>query len=431
MLNNREIASVILLGGTVLWMLTQQSIRESLKGVFKAFFQLHIAIPLLAMLAWIGLECWLGSRFALWNMSLVKGSTLWALGSAFVLLYNSIQASPDPHFFLRLLRGTVGISVFVGFFMNLYVMSLPAELALQFVLTVLTLTARVGGYSPEHKKVKVLCEGLLVLIVIALFVYTVQQVYLCWNQLNVCALLLDFVLPIWLTVGLLPFLFFLSVYVVYEMTFRLINSRTLDHRGRWRARMALISTLHFRTGVVHKFRGHWVKDLSDAPTFSTACKVVAKFCDKLRFEKQASADEQERILRYTGSQETDAEGRRMDRREFAETIKALRWLETCQMGWYRNRGGRYRGELLKLIGKDFTRQGLPKDSGISLHASSDGQSWYAWRRTVTGWCFAIGANGPPPNQWVYDGPEPPQGFPGQDSEWGDVPFNYQVNRNWC
>ena len=67
-----------------------------------------------------------------------------------------------------------------------------------------------------------------------------------------------------------------------------------------------------------------------------------------------------------------------------------------------------------MIGDDFTRQGLPKESGIALRVSKDGQAWYAWRRTVTGWCFAIEAIGQTPNQWEYDGPEPPQGFPGKD-----------------
>ena len=100
------------------------------------------------------------------------------------------------------------------------------------------------------------------------------------------------------------------------------------------------------------------------------------------------------------------------------------------MGWHRNRGGRYRDDLLKMIGDDFTRQGLPKESGIALRVSSDGQAWYAWRRTVTGWCFAIGAAGPPPEQWEYDGPEPPHGFPGRDRTWGERPFSDQVNRNW-
>ena len=49
---------------------------------------------------------------------------------------------------------------------------------------------------------------------------------------------------------------------------------------------------------------------------------------------------------------------------------------------------------------------------------------------MTGWCFAIGAAGPPPNQWEYDGPEPPKGYPGEDVSWGDGPFSDQVNRNW-
>ena len=28
----------------------------------------------------------------------------------------------------------------------------------------------------------------------------------------------------------------------------------------------------------------------------------------------------------------------------------------------------------------------------------------------TGWCFAIGAAGPPPDRWEYDSPEPPGRF---------------------
>ena len=93
-------------------------------------------------------------------------------------------------------------------------------------------------------------------------------------------------------------------------------------------------------------------------------------------------DEQERLRRYCGSHELDDEGRRLDRREFPETIRALHWLATCQMGWHRNRD-RYRRDLLRVLGDDFTRHGLPTESGITLRVAPDGQSWYAWRRTVT------------------------------------------------
>jgi hypothetical protein len=86
-----------------------------------------------------------------------------------------------------------------------------------------------------------------------------------------------------------------------------------------------------------------------------------------------------------------------------------------QMGWYQDRGGRYRPELLNMLDPD----GLPDDHGIHLNVSKDGQAWWARRRTVTDWCFAIGANQAPPDQWLYDGADSPNGFPGEDLAWGD------------
>jgi hypothetical protein len=60
-----------------------------------------------------------------------------------------------------------------------------------------------------------------------------------------------------------------------------------------------------------------------------------------------------------------------------------------------------------------------------MKVAKNGKAWYAWRRTVTGWCFAIGAAGPPPDRWEYDGPEPPGRFPSKGRGWGD-----NANRNW-
>jgi hypothetical protein len=38
--------------------------------------------------------------------------------------------------------------------------------------------------------------------------------------------------------------------------------------------------------------------------------------------------------------------------------------------------------------------------------------WWAWRRSESGWVFAIGATGHQPLGWrYYDGPERPQGGP--------------------
>lgn len=109
-----------------------------------------------------------------------------------------------------------------------------------------------------------------------------------------------------------------------------------------------------------------------------------------------------------------------------ETKAALRWLHTCQMGQHNNHG-RYSHNLLDKIG-DFERHGLPGEHSITMRVSKSGQSWYAWRRLPIGHVLGIGADGPTPNEWLYDAEAPPRGFPGHDRAWGARPF--ETPPNW-
>ena len=240
----------------------------------------------------------------------------------------------------------------------------------------------------------------------------------------------DFALPVWLTLGLLPFVYFMSLVAAYDSVFRRVNSSTADGRARWRARAALLTSFHICVRALNQFHTYWIGRLAVVSTFAEARKVIGEFKQQLQERARTVADEQERLRMYAGSDSTDEKGRRLDRREFKETIDALSTIHTCQVGWFRNRGGRYRDDLLQILDDSLTRHGLPRESGITLRVSEDGQSWYAWRRTVTGWCFAIGAAAAPPDQWKYDGAEPPKGYPGNDLSWGADPFSDEVSPNW-
>ena len=123
MLNNRELAALIWVGAAAVCALSTKSVREGFVGVVKAFLQL--LIPLAAMLGWVSLELWVGVRLAIWNSALAKGTILWTLGSAGALLFNCTQlhSDSDPHFFRRTVLATVGVTVFVEFFVNLYAIS--------------------------------------------------------------------------------------------------------------------------------------------------------------------------------------------------------------------------------------------------------------------------------------------------------------------
>ena len=69
--------------------------RQGAVEVLRAFLKPQILISLAAILAWVGLELWVGIRLAVWSTALVKGTILWTLGSAMVLLFTNTRIDSD------------------------------------------------------------------------------------------------------------------------------------------------------------------------------------------------------------------------------------------------------------------------------------------------------------------------------------------------
>jgi hypothetical protein len=412
-------------------MLLRKDLRSSIGNLLTTFLKSKILVLLVAaMFGYVALEVWIGFRLTLWNPDLSTETAIWLVVTGLALFFNVKDASKQRNFYRNRVAAALGIAVYLEFLTNLFVLSLVAELILQPFLVFLGLMSVVAGMNDRNKSVKRLTDRVLIFIGLALLVFTLQQLVVNWDELDKLQTMRELVLPMWLTVGLLPFIYFLSLYSNYEMAFKGIDFRTKDRRARFRAKLAFMTKFHLRAREAHTFNWLWARRLGSADSFRAARQVIDDFRQSKRDEERAATEEHERIRRYTGSDETDEEGRRLDRREFEETTDALRYLAGCHMGWYRNRGNRYRTDMLEIMSNDFSRQGLPQEHGITMRVRRDGKAWYAWRQTVTGWCFAVGAAGPPPNQWEYDGPGPPSGFPGEDRAWGDGPFDFETSRNW-
>jgi hypothetical protein len=382
------------------------------------------------MVGYVVGEIWLGSKIGLWRIDLTKDTIVWFVVSALAFFIGYDQASKQPHFLRRRLLAAVSIAVFIEFFANLFVLNLIAEVTLQPFLLLLGLLIAVAESDERLRALRTPLNALLAVVGLSLLAYSVRQLFISWNAVDKPVVALQFALPIWLTIGILPFIYLLSLYSNYQSAFHAIDVHSDNRRARLRAKLALVTRLHFRSRDSHAFGGWpWLEQIVSAPTFLSARRVVADFRESRREKEHAAAEEQERLRRYAGSDDTDAEGRRLDRREFKETMKALYWLADCMEGWYHNeeRGGkRYRADLLEVFGPDFFKPfGLPPDPGITMKVAKNGKGWYAWRRTVTGWCFAVGAAGPPPDRWEYDGPEPPGRFASKGRGWGE-----KANRNW-
>lgn len=356
----------------------------------------------------------LGQKVGLWESALIPPTVAWVLTQGAVLLYRIGTRKPGESFFRPALRQMLNLSWMLDVFIGLYVFDLGVELVLLVVLALLGALSAVGASKESYRPAKRLVDTMLGIIGIALLLYVVAKLVGNLGDTDWPFVARAVFLPFGLTLGVMPCLYLVSMWAGYHDAFRWVRFETKERAARRRASLGLILAFGPRTAHLGAFRHYWVKQIAEAKDVPAAREVGRKFLRDQDHRAEERHEAAERLVRNAGV-DGDDDGRRLDQREFAETKKALQWLATMQMGWYQNRGDRYRPELLDMLDPD----GLPEDHGIHLSVSNDGQAWWAWRRTVTGWCFAIGASDAPPDQWLYDGADPPNGVPGEDPAWGD------------
>jgi len=418
--NNREIAALFWLLVVVMLAARSPAIRASAKQILAEARRPAIAIPFLLATGYIVGVVAGATQLGLWTDDLVSATVVWGLGPGIGMIFTALELSKGKRSARQIAREAVGLTIAIEFFINLYAFSLPIELVLVPLLTLIVLMSTVAARRSEHAHLKQLLDGLLAIAGGGLFVFVAVSLTKDLGTVQSDDLLRGLALPVWLTIATIPFVFVFGAFFAYERALTIIDYLSNGRYRRWQTVRALALGLRFDFAAISALRGNSARTLGEATSSREAAQAIRDFKASRAAARQVEIDAQERLRRNAGVLGTDEDGRLLDQREFEATRHSLQTLASAQLGWYRNRGGRYRTEPLDMLASSFERAGLPADHGIQLHISDDGQAWWAWRRTITGWCFAIGAAGPPdesPEQWRFDGPEPPEGFPGQDESW--------------
>lgn len=419
MLDNRDLALLIWLVIALATAVLMRTGRNTLRDISKVALETQVSVIFLLMIAYGATIVWQLASLGLWTKRLIPETVLWLAGPGVVLIFRAVTSRGESETFFRyMFLATLRVTILIEFLVNLYPVHLILELVFVPVFVVLGGILALAESREEHVVPEGRLQVFMALVGLAMLSDTAANIIRDPGGFATLDTLREFLLPILLTAAFIPFIYFLAVYASYEMAFNYIDFRAPEGAKGFQAKLALVLRLHGRTRVIDDFTMYWGKEMAEAGSFRAAWRAASQFLASREARREAKVKEEARLVRYAGVEGADDDGQRLDQREFKETREALQALATAQMGWYRNRGGSYRLELLDILQSRFERCGLPADHGISLHVTDDSQSWWAWRRTVTGWCFAVGAAGPPPDEWLFDGPEPPSGPPGQDPAWG-------------
>jgi hypothetical protein len=377
MLNDRQIAALLWVGIILVAVLAWPTGRRSLAGVARAFLSFRVW-PIFALLAlWsLGLV-FIGERIGIWTDELAADTWFWFFTAAVILLFNFSNASKKPDFFKRTAKEALGLTLVLGFLSDLYVLSVPVEFVGQGVVAILAGVSVVAASQRDTEPARKLVDGCLSVIGLAILALAIVKLVTTWSNDEAPDLVRQLLMPAWMTLGVLPYVYAVALYATYEQTFTWIDFRdTHSFRARLRAKVAVAVRLHGQATLVDKFNLYWARRVADASSLRAALAVVDEFKEDLDRRAQLKQDAADRLVRYAGVDGVDEEGRRLDRREFEETTRALQWIATCQMGWGRRETG-YRSDILDVDG-DLTSHGLQGDGGIEVRVSPDGGSWYAW-----------------------------------------------------
>lgn len=289
-LDNREMAALLWLAILLMFCLAQPKVRAHVPDLLRTAMHPKVLLPVLLMLGYLALEVWLGYRLSLWRSDLLKPTILWVAFSAFSMFFAFDEASKKPHFIRHSLTKAIGIAAFLEFFINIAPMNLAAEFLLQPFMAGLMMLSAAAVWKEEQRAVKKRMDTVVALTGFAILAYATREVYFGWGRLDKEALLLQLALPVWLSIGLLPYICAVSLTANYGMAFVRMKSMAGSRKVSWRIKLALIARLHFRTRAVSEFAYPWTEQMATAPTFSTGWRIVSDFL-KARGSGKAAADE--------------------------------------------------------------------------------------------------------------------------------------------
>lgn len=276
--NNREWAIFIWLAIAIVALLFQRDLRSSAGQLVRLVVEPKMLVLTGFMLSWVGLEVWAAGRWSLWTRALATDTVIWFFTTGLLLFGNYQDAAAGRSFFSRKAIQTVSATALIQGYVTLVILNLPLEFFLQPVFFLLGAISVLVATKKDYEAARKPVSAILVVLGLALLSYVSVTLISSWARIDKTNLLRQMALPIWLTVGFLPFIYGFAVFAAYESAFLRIDwADASSPRERLRSKAVLLLTIGLDARAVHRFAGRWPGRLVSEASFSGRRRVVREF----------------------------------------------------------------------------------------------------------------------------------------------------------
>lgn len=234
--STRELAYAFWLMALLVYALTIPGARKSVGGMLGVVGHWKVVLILLLLSAYVALTVYALSKTGLWVPALWKDTLVWFVTVALASLLETGKALEEKRFFEGILGRAIAIAVVVEYIVNLYTFPLLVEILTFPVLFTLSMASAFGATGSEHRRVGKFADMILAFYVVTVLILSISTVagqILTWEGFRA------FILPVTLTICLLPYLYGLVLFSGYENLFLRLRFLTTDDEIQRYARKTL------------------------------------------------------------------------------------------------------------------------------------------------------------------------------------------------
>jgi hypothetical protein len=214
--NNRELSIIIWVIFIIILFFISKEVRNSFKEVIRALCDEKIVDVSLLMIIYSGLMILFLTLFGFWERSLIKETVYWILFVGFPLLLDINKINSEKNYIKTILKDTFKGIIIIEFISNFYNFSLLVELVLIPIITFLELLRIISRDKPEYDNVYKLLNWIVFIFGIVVLIYTVKNILQTPEGFFNILTLKTFLISIVLTVLLIPFLYLVALWSLYE-----------------------------------------------------------------------------------------------------------------------------------------------------------------------------------------------------------------------
>lgn len=222
--NSREIAIGIWVSIFSIISLFENTLRKSYKNIITLFFNRKIVIPFILMILYVIISIYILDKINLWQENQIKNSVLWFISSASITFFRLNEIKNPEKYFSAALKDNLKIIVFLEFVISFYTFGLITEIILLPILFILVFLKAKAEILKENQELLPTINFILGVISLITIIFTVYKLYTTFDSFIQNKTFYDLIIPIRLSILIIPFHYFLYKYSLFEVIYIRIKS---------------------------------------------------------------------------------------------------------------------------------------------------------------------------------------------------------------